>query len=54
MLGVEVISLVGLGLGMGLVDSVMPAMLGALSALRFNGSGVVYGWVVVSEGGLAD
>ena len=48
----EIVSLAGLGLGMGLVDSVIPAILGTLSDLRFNGSGVVHGWVVViSEGG---
>ena len=39
---VEYISLVGLGVGMGLVDGVTPALLGAMSDERFGGTGVIY------------
>lgn len=38
----EVVSLVGLGIGMGLVDGCSPAMLAQVSALFHQGTGVVY------------
>lgn len=39
---VEVVSFVGVGLGMGCIDGTMPALLGEVADARFNGSGKVY------------
>ena len=41
-LAVEIVSLVGLGVGMGLVDGVAPALLAQISDLRFGGTGAIY------------
>ena len=39
---IEVISLLGLGLGMGLVDGCAPAMLGQVSEISHESTGIVY------------
>ena len=39
---VEIVSLVGLGIGMGFVDGCAPAMLAQVSELWHDGTGVVY------------
>tara|TARA_B110000208_G_scaffold5262_1_gene6817 strand:+ start:116 stop:1726 length:1611 start_codon:yes stop_codon:yes gene_type:complete len=41
-MAVECISLIGLGVGMGLVDGVTPALLGKMSDERFDGTAVIY------------
>ena len=41
-LPIMIVSMIGLGLGMGLVDGVVPALLGAIVDDRFGGTGVIY------------